>query len=128
MTTPEASAARYPTETPDEYPPIDHLDRASVILRIRLGLQTRSGKAWSVTGGRGTGYGWITVSSPPARRIRPFDKISEADRRELTELLGLAEPVHHQGYAIPDSYDYYRAAIDRAEGRVPRVIAEPYWD
>jgi hypothetical protein len=111
-----------------EYPEIVHLDRASVILRIRLGLQRRSDKAWSVRGGVGTAYGWITVASPPSRCDGYLGTMSDEDRRELADLLGLDEPVQSQGYAVADSFDHYREAIDRAEGRAPRVVAEPYWD
>lgn len=45
------------------------LDRADTIALIRESLKQRSGKTWSVTGGRGTGYGWITIQAPPARRV-----------------------------------------------------------
>jgi hypothetical protein len=33
----------------------------------------------------------------------------------------------HTG-SIPASNDYYRECFDRASGRVPSVIGEPYWD
>lgn len=112
-----------------EYPEIVHLDRANVILRIRLALQTRSGKQWSVKGDKGTAYGWIRISSPPRRLLPGFGGImSEEDRVELTQLLGLEDLVHQQGHQVPDSYDFYREHIDRAEGRVPRVRGHAYWD
>lgn len=38
-------------------------DRA--ITAIRRALKARSGKDWSVTGGRGTSWGWIRISVPP---------------------------------------------------------------
>lgn len=43
-------------------------DRNAVIARIKSALQRRSGKSWSVTGGRGTAWGWITIDAPPTRR------------------------------------------------------------
>lgn len=133
-----------PTTTED-------LSRNAVIARIRTALRQRSGKAWSVTGGRGTAYGWITIDAPPARRTwhtrdsgqrdhagypvyeesddpsRAFGHASPADRAELATLLGL-ERAHHQGVSIPSGNDYRREYLDRAEGRAPRVHGTPYWD
>lgn len=44
------------------------MDRNEAIQRIKTALRRRSGKAWSVTGGRGTAWGWINIDAPPARR------------------------------------------------------------
>jgi hypothetical protein len=44
------------------------MDRDETIKRIRKALRARSGKDWSVTGGRGTAWGWITIDAPPRRR------------------------------------------------------------
>lgn len=127
------------------------LTRNAVIKRIKTALQRRSGKAWSVTGGRGTAYGWITIDAPPARRTahavlkpgatmtRPEDymtidtgepggHITLKDRIELARLLGEPDTMHLQGVSIMSSHDAYREYIDRAEGRTPSKIAEPYWD
>ena len=126
-------------------------DRNETIKRIKTALQRRSGKSWSVTGGRGTAWGWITIESPPARRTwghrlkvgaladRPEDYEaydtgqsgrcnSPQDMAELGELMGLGKPAHSQGISIASSSDYYREHIDRAEGRTPAKIAQPYWD
>lgn len=99
----------------------EDLSRNAVTSRIRAALKRRSGKRWSVTGGRGTAYGWITIDAAPGRSM------TDAERAELATLLGL-DTVHHQGVSIPSSNDYYREYIDRAEGRAPRVIGRPYWD
>lgn len=128
------------------------MDRNHTIVAIRTALKRRSGKAWSVTGGHGTAWGWITISAPPARRtfksvpkayntdLRPgiehYDEVDTGnpggfmgatDRAELARLLGL-EAVHFQGESIPSSHDHYVEYIDRAEGRAPRVIGQQYWD
>ncbi len=126
-------------------------DRDETIKRIKTALQKRSGKSWSVTGGRGTAWGWITIDAPPARRTwghrlkagsvtdRPEDyeeydagKIggynSPADRAELAKLLGFEVPVHFQGVRIAASSEHYQEYIDRAEGRTPTAIAQAYWD
>lgn len=125
------------------------LDRASVIRRIAAALKARSGKAWSVTGGKGTAYGWLRIDAPPKARTwsyrlpegapdRPgnyvevddraaFGHTGPALRAELARLLGV-EQIHPQGYSVPASNDHYREAIDRAEGREPAKIAEQYWD
>lgn len=125
-------------------------DRNATIARLRAALRERSGTTWSVTGGRGTAYGWITIDAPPARctwrhrlKAGALDSpanyeehdsgargghMSPDERRELGALLGLDAPAHMQGVSIPASHDYRREYLDRAEGRPPAVIATPYWD
>lgn len=127
----------------------EDLSRAAVIARIKAALERRSGKRWSVTGGTGTAYGWITVNAPPARRTWEWrlkagaldypgnygehntgqrgGHSSPEDRAELAKLLGL-DGIHFQGLSIAASSEYRREYVDRAEGRVPRKIATPYWD
>ncbi len=56
------------------------IDRDEAIARIRTALKRRSGKAWSVTGGRGTAWGWITVEAPPARRTKHRERIGTKAR------------------------------------------------
>lgn len=110
-----------PTTTPE----VDDMNRDVVIVRIRRALKARSGRAWSVTGGHGTAWGWIRISVPPAQRV---DGTMTPDQcAELARLLGL-ERVHCQGESIPAAYDYRREYIDRAEGRVPNTCGKPYWD
>jgi hypothetical protein len=129
------------------------LTRNEAIARIRKALRSRSGKTWSVTGGRGTAWGWITVDAPPARRTwhhvdtgrkdeqtglpvyeeredpaAPFGHTGPDERRELGELLGLGGPAHHQGVSIAASNGHYREYVDRAEGREPSTRGECYWD
>ena len=130
------------------------MDRNEAIARIKKALRQRSGKAWSVTGGHGTAWGWITITAPPARRTwssrplphnpdgnlpgranwedydcgRPGCDMSPADRAELGRLLGLEGPARHDGLRVPASTAYYVEHVDRAEGRTPSVIGVPYWD
>lgn len=104
----------------DERPTQD-LTRKAVSARIKAALKARSGKAWSVTCGRGTSGGWITIAA------RPGDTLTKEEQAELAKLLG-KEAVHCQGEKIPASHDYYREYVDRAEGRTPEVVGEPYWD
>lgn len=124
-------------------------ERDEAIREIRAALRRRSGKAWSVTGGRGTAWGWITIEAPPARRTwghrlresalndwpesyegydtgEPGRSMTPDDQKELAGLLGL-ESVHG-GVGISASNDDYQEHVDRANGRVPSVIAKPYWD
>jgi hypothetical protein len=111
-----------------------YLDRTEAITRIRQALRTRSGKAWSVSGDRGTAWGWIRISAPPRRLVGPNGEtagagryhLSEADRAELSELLG--EDVHHQGVSIPASGAYRRAYVERAETGHTDATPTPYWD
>lgn len=116
------------------------MDRDETIKTIRAALKRRSGKTWSVTGGRGTAYGWIRIDVPPARRIFDFEGkpvpdakpdsgyMSLEEREELGKLLGLGKPVHAQGESIASGGDYYQEYIDRAEGREPTKFGKPYWD
>ncbi len=128
------------------------MDRKETISRIRKALKNRSGKTWSVTGGRGTAWGWLKIDAPPARRkwnhvdtgetdstgfpvyrleYQPdadFGHMGPDDSRELADLLGLDGDAHHQGVSIPSSSDYWNEYIDRAEGRTPAKCGSPYWD
>lgn len=60
-----------------DYPKITDMSRDAVCKRIKAALVKRSGKQWSVTGGRGTAYGWIRISVPKARlgcaRLHEYD-------------------------------------------------------
>jgi hypothetical protein len=98
------------------------VERDEAIQRIRTGLKKRSGKTWSVRGGKGTAWGWIDIDVPPARESN-----REAELKELAVLMNLPT-VHHQGMQVPASHDYRQEAVDRAEGRVPSVYGKPYWD
>lgn len=131
------------------------MDRNETISRIGAGLKRRSGKKWSVTGGKGTAYGWITVDAPPSRRTwserprpgvnpndmtlshrqrwEPYDtgtpghSTGPGDLAELARLFA-REEIHHQGLSIPANSDYYEEYVARAEGLQPAVTGKPYWD
>ena len=131
-----------------------HTDRNATIKAIRDALKRRSGKPWSVTGGRGTAWGWIHINAPPARRTfkhreragvngycaswrdqyeeydsgEPGNSMSQSETEELARLLCVEASQTSGGVGVPASYEYRREYIDRAEGRTPSVIAEPYWD
>src|SRR5919106_1076456 len=55
-------------------------DRDEAIRQIRAALRRRSGRAWSVTGGRGTAWGWITITAPRARRAARAGRAGRACR------------------------------------------------
>ncbi len=101
------------------------MDRNEAIARIKAALKARTKTRFSVTGGKGTAWGWIEIKSIPSR-TGEFGYMSEADQKELSELLG--KKVHHQGESIPASSDYRQEYVDRAEGKVPTVYGEQYWD
>jgi hypothetical protein len=101
------------------------MDRNEAIAAIRTALRKRSGMTWSVTGGRGTAWGWIRISAPPAR-CDEFGGMSERDQRALSDLIG--ETVHHQGVSIPASSAYRRHYVERAQAGASAVVASPYWD
>ena len=95
-----------------------YMERDEAISEIRAALKRRSGKTWSVTGDRGTAWGWITIDAPPARRTEKTH-MTTADREELARLLGLND-VHFQGVSIPASSQYRQEYVDRANGRTPK--------
>ena len=103
------------------------MERNEAIRRIKAALKKRSGKSWSVTGGKGTAWGWITIHSLPSKRDS-FGCMTSEDREELGKLLGLENQVHFQGVSIPAATDYREEYIARAEGRQPLVLGKPYWD
>lgn len=102
------------------------MDRNETIKAIKANLQRRSGKAWSVTGGRGTAWGWLTIASPPKRSLK-YGYLQDADRSELAQLLAL-DNVHNQGVSIPSSNGHYQEYLDRSAGIEPTVHGEQYWD
>lgn len=127
------------------------MNRNETIAEIRAALKRRSGKAWSVTGGRGTTWGWITITAPPARctwgeRQKPgtdgcspadyesFDAgepgrcMGPDDAAELAALLDIPPCMVHRSVSVPSQNDYYREFIDRANGRAPSVLGRPNWD
>lgn len=103
------------------------METTKVTKIIAAHLKTRSGKQWSVTKGRGTACGWITISSPPAR-LNDCGYMTDDDRRELADLLGMETPVHHQGETVADSNAHYTEYLNRAAGLTPSVIGQQYWD
>lgn len=102
-------------------------DRDEAIKAIRTSLKSRSGKTWSVTGGRGTAWGWITITAPPKRRVE-YGYMTNEDGEELAQLLSLDRPAHSQGISIPASGDYREEYVARAQGREPSVHGQQYWD
>lgn len=114
--------------------------REQAIKRIKVALDKRSGKRWSVTGGRGTAWGWLRIDAPPAERTwtmqadktwidtgEPRGDMSPARREELAALLGI-ERVHPQGESIPSGGSYWDEYIERAETGTSTIKSTPYWD
>lgn len=110
--------------------PNTHVSRDEAITAIRTPLKQRSSKAWSVRGGTGTAYGWITITAPPKRMDNYL--MSREDAKELHQLLGLdfrpGPETRIQHITVPASSDYYREYVDRAAGRTPSINGKPYWD
>ena len=103
------------------------MERNEAIARLKKALKTRTGRAWSVTGGRGTAWGWITVQATPRNRDA-HGNTTDADRATLARVFG--ETVYHQGISIPAAHDYRRSYVDRAENGAAATAPEgvPYWD
>ena len=60
-------APSLPSPPPSPSAPL-HLDRNEAIKRIKAALKARSGKSWSVTGGKGTAWGWIKIDTTPGTK------------------------------------------------------------
>jgi hypothetical protein len=133
------------------------MSRNDVIKAIKSALKARTGKSWSVRGGRGTGYGWLTIDAPKALRRwtseqagtdasgmpvyaeryltdaevaagkAEYAHMGPATRRKLAELLGL-ERVQTGGVSIPSGSDFYQCYLDRARTGTSTVTPERYWD
>jgi hypothetical protein len=103
------------------------MDRNEAMRKMKAALKARSGKSWSVTGGRGTSWGWISISAPP-KRLDAHGYMTAADAAELGKLLGFDRPVHQQGESIAASTNHYLEYVARAEGRTPEVHGVAYWD
>ena len=100
--------------------------RDATITELRRLLKAATGRTWSVTGGRGTAWGWITIHAPKARRDE-FGNMTDADREALTIALGEGQTVHRQGHTVPASSDHRAEVLRRAAG-LDFTQARPYWD
>lgn len=98
------------------------MDRTAAIAAIRLELRNATGRRWSVRGGTGTSWGWITVTAPPSRMVA--GRMSEQDAAELTELFG--EPAGG-AISIPASPAHYAQAVNRLRG-LDTPAPAAYWD
>ena len=77
-----------------------YIDRAEACKRIKAGLRARTGRAWSVKGGRGTTWGWIYIQEPKSRTID--GGMSPADQDALRDIFFEGDG-HPQGVMIPPS-------------------------
>lgn len=103
-------------------------DRDITIARIKAALKRRTGHSWSVTGGRGTAWGWINVTTPPAhQRKHGRTDMSPGECKALARILGL-DCVHCQGWSIPAQSDFRKDAIQRAERGLSAITPTPDWD
>jgi len=104
-------------------------ERNEAINIIRQALKARSGKVWSVTGGRGTAWGWIRIDAPPSERGYDLDGVdhqwqragymSLKRRAELAQLLGLTHP---EPYVSIAAHSTHRAEyVARAKGETPTL-------
>lgn len=100
----------------------NYLTRDEAIARIRIALKQRSGKAWSVKGGRGTAYGWIDISVPTARKSCSMDHVWDASGitcrdcgRHYLDVRGTALEGCEAHVCTDTCYIAYVSPADRAE-------------
>ena len=126
-------------------------DRDSTIKAIREALKRRSGKAWSVTGGKGTAWGWITITAPPARctgqcrlkspgladmpenyelydSLQPGGSMTPSDGFELAKLLGKERPINDHESVAASSAHRRVAVCEALFGHSGGYSAEAYLD
>ena len=97
-----------------------HLNVAEACAELRALLRKATGRSWSVTHGRGTAYGWITVHAMPKDRVDGY--LSDRDARTLAALFGEDRPVHCQGLSIsPDARELYVEQL----GKGARYVLTP---
>jgi hypothetical protein len=99
------------------------MDRNETIKILKAELKARSKKAWSVTGGRGTAWGWIRVDAPPRRRV-DFG-LTDDDRAELSRLF--QKDVYNGGVSIPASTAHRVEYVARLKGEA-FTSTPAYWD
>jgi len=104
------------------------MNRAETIKEIRTAMKKRTGKSWSVTGGRGSAWGWLTITSPPYKRREGFGYLTVGDQADLGHALGLGDTVHRQGVTVPPNNDFWDEYIDRANGRTQVKYGVADWD
>lgn len=68
-----------------------YTERRDAVRRIKTALREITGLAWSVHGGRGTAWGWITVEAPKSRRVSIRDNPAYEDEWETPD-----EPRHFE--------------------------------
>lgn len=105
---------------------------------MRKWLRMRTGRDWSVTGGRGTARSWLSICSPKARRVdrhgmvpptKDGSYMSAADRALLGVILGSA--VHQQGESIRTESgvrEWYLWKIAGHAAPEDLYVAPPSWD
>jgi hypothetical protein len=113
--------AKHERDTADPLYGIAHgpgRSRSDVTKKMRQLLKARSGKAWSVTGDRGTAWGWLNIQAPPKRRIGEYGRTSDEDARELADLLGLDRPDGNVSVPSGEWFHYLKACRgDFSDGR-----------
>jgi hypothetical protein len=100
-------------------------NRNSTILAIKAALKDR-GLRYSVTGGRGTSWGWLHIDLLPS----VYKSLDDDGRKKAYRKLGddFGEAQGYDQISVPAGSDYYREYIDRAKGLQPAVLGVPYWD
>ena len=126
------------------------MERAEAAKRIRKALHELTGRHWSVSGHRGTAWGWLGITAPPKRQIAEFPGdgkpeaprgkqgwgyIGEADRVVLGSILVAAgmelhrgqdeDPhrAHPQGHTIsPDGREFAVLALEALAIRKGRPL------
>ena len=83
-----------------------YLERKDAVRRLKAALKEVTGQTWSVHGGKGTAYGWITVEAPKSRRVSVRANPRHTDEWETPD-----EPRHFE-YQHDSGENYYTSEAD----------------
>ena len=106
-------------------------DRTAATKIMRKVLKARTGLEWSVTGNRGTAYGWLRISAPPKRCVGKFDDMTAHDAALLAAVLGEDYVSPNNGVSVRPCSGVRAATVYRLAGHpIPDAlhIAAPSWD
>jgi hypothetical protein len=88
-------------------------DQHAYMTALRLALNQRTGRSWSLRPGRGTSHDRILITAPPDRKEDRFGTAMNAqDRRELAAIFGLPiDTVIDMVVVMPDQRRRYLAKV-----------------
>jgi hypothetical protein len=104
------------------------MDRTAVCAAIKRHLKARTGITFSVTGGRGTAWGWLYIAATKQRAADQWGRLTPSDAKVLADALGLRDEYVGDSVSIPAGSDWWTEYLQRAETGACTVRGERRWD